>query len=567
MLQTYTWEQGDYARQSWANGYKIHLTLTEESIDGNASVVSYKFWISNGKENVVGSNPYNWSISIGGKTIYINNFSFRLAAFNSTQTIASGQVRVEHNSDGTKRMPFSVSIPNVKAETEYGPPSMYIAESWTLTTIQSPPPIITASVIDTNAETIALTGDNRKLIRFFSIAYASMSATAQGDASIDQDLYVIRNGNRVEYGTEATFDSVESNTFTFSAQDSKGSIGSKTVAPTMVNYVRLTCDIENTRPDASGNMDVRCTGMYFSGSFGAVENTLSVYCRYKVQGAYEWSDPIEMTIVPNGNYYGAYASFVIEDYDYRNAYVFDCIAQDKLTTYSSMQNAVKSLPVFHWGENDFVFEVPVTFNAGSSDAAGDKTIDGNLKVEGDLRLNDGNALRFGDGSYCIIEANDGGMLIRATTIDLEANSVSVYGFPIPVIEKGRWTPTINETALSYYTKQEGWYSKVGQTVSVGFYIKATCRSGYQNTSINIDGLPFTPMFSAAGGGMCSGAYVSGGFTFQCFVAETSGIITTRVQACNNTSATNLTTSSTGCNYRDGGGEITLSGTITFMSYE
>jgi hypothetical protein len=72
------------------------------------------------------------------------------------------------------------------------------------------------------------------------------------------------------------------------------------------------------------------------------------------------------------------------------------------------------------------------------------------------------------------------------------------------------------------------------------------------------------MFPTAGGGMCSGAYVSAGFDFQCFVAQQSGAITTRIQQCNNTSATNLGTSATGVFYRSGGGEMTLSGTITYM---
>jgi hypothetical protein len=73
------------------------------------------------------------------------------------------------------------------------------------------------------------------------------------------------------------------------------------------------------------------------------------------------------------------------------------------------------------------------------------------------------------------------------------------------------------------------------------------------------------MYVGAGGGMCAGAYVSAGFTFQCFVAETDGTISTRVQACNNTSATNLSTSKSGCWYPSGGGEITISGTITYVS--
>ena len=75
----------------------------------------------------------------------------------------------------------------------------------------------------------------------------------------------------------------------------------------------------------------------------------------------------------------------------------------------------------------------------------------------------------------------------------------------------------------------------------------------------------TPVCSAAGGGMCSGALVSAGFDFQCFVAETSGNITTRVQACNNTSSANLLTSASGCKYPTGGGELTVSGTITYMT--
>jgi hypothetical protein len=100
-------------------------------------------------------------------------------------------------------------------------------------------------------------------------------------------------------------------------------------------------------------------------------------------------------------------------------------------------------------------------------------------------------------------------------------------------------------------------------VTVGFYIKAECPLDWEDTLVQISGLTYTPSCSASGGGMCSGAYVSGGYNFQCFVAETDGTITTRVQACNNTSDTNLATSKSGCNYRSGGGEITLSGTITY----
>jgi hypothetical protein len=677
-LKTYTWETGDYAYQSWSNGYKIHLTLTEESTStaNNTSLVSYKFWVSNGSNNRFYDNGWSWSISIGGQTIAINNFNFYVYPYNVTQTIASGQITVTHNSDGSLNMPYNVSVPNVKASNQYGMPAMAISGTWALTTIprtsgvscstvnigtaptitiasasssfthkltyafgslsgtivertsstsytgwvlpttfysQIPSatsgvgtitcytysgsthigtsscsftakvnesiskPTITATITDNNATTQALTGDSSVLVRYYSTAYVSMSATALNGSSLVRQS--ITNGSTTFQTATATFANVDNGVFSLSATDTRGfttTVGRNLVsANKFVSYVRLTCNIENTKPDASGNITVRCDGSYFNGSFGAVANTLTVKCRFKPQGG-SYSSWHTMTVTKNGNYYGAYYSLTIPNFDYLSTYVFECQAIDKLATVSSSPNTAKSTPVFHWSKDNFVFEVPVTFNAGvdnsgaASAVATDQTIDGDLNVTGDLRLkgsgNYGNTLRFGDGSYCYItEPTDDVMTIKASSINLEANNVKVYGNPIPTLATGVWSPTLSSSAVSSYSTQYGWYSKMGQTVSVGFYVKATCRSGYNSTLVTIGGLPFTPMYTGAGGGMCSGAYVSAGFTFQCFVAETDGSITTRVQACNNTSTTNLSTSKSGCWYPSGGGDITISGTITYIS--
>lgn len=448
----------------------------------------------------------------------------------------------------------------------------YLSDPLTRTfSINNANPKITASVVDINSKTVALTGDNGKLIKYYSNAQATMSADPQKGASIDESLYIIRNGSNSGYGASHTFENVESNVFTFSAEDSRGNVGSANVTLPMVEYTKLTCYIANNRPDALGNMTVACTGDYFNGSFGAEENTLTVQYRYGISGGTfgEWTD---MSVTKYTDHYYASADFVIPDFEQTKSYAFETRAIDKLDTADNSSGAVKNMPIFHWGENDFVFEVPVTFNAGTNASLGegDQDIDGNLNVTGNLRLkgdgNYGNALLFGDGTYCYIsEPTDDVMHIKATRIDLNANSVYVYGNPIPTMQTGRWTPSLNSSAISYYTTQEGWYSKLGQTVSVGFFIKATCNSGYQGTNISITGLPFTPLFSAAGGGMCSKVYITGGYNFQCFVAETSGTITIRVQACNNTSTTSLATSASGCVYPSSGGEITLSGTITYFA--
>ena len=368
-------------------------------------------------------------------------------------------------------------------------------------TIAGANPIVRGTVVDTNTETIELTGDSSKLVRYHSNAKATMTAEAQKGAAIYEDMLIIRNGNATGYGYTHTFNKVESNVFAFFAEDSRGYIGSATVTPEMVNYVKLTCNITKTSLDLQGNLTVTCKGNYFNNTFGVVENTLSVQCRYKdYTGVYsKWQD---MTLTKSGNAYSATAS--LSGLDSGLSYSVETRAVDELTDVTATKSGITNKPTFYWSKDEFVFEVPVTFNQGA-------------------------------------------------TINTDQ-----------VVKSGVWLPALNPSAISIYTTRCGWYSQI-QTVTVGFYIKATCNSGYEGESISISGLPFTPSYSAAGGGMCSGAYVSGGFNFQCFVVEEDGAITTRVQACNNTTATNLSTSATGCRYPSGGGEITLSGTITFLA--
>ena len=677
-LQTYTWETGDYAYQSWSNGYKIHLTLTEESTStaNNTSLVSYKFWVSNGSNARFYDNNWSWSISIGGQSIAINNFNFYVYPYNVTQVIAQGQVTVTHNSDGSLNMPYNVSVPNVKASNKYGMPAMALSGTWALTTIprasgvscstanigtaptinissasssfthtlvyafgnlsgtivertsstvytswafptefysQIPNatsgvgsiacytysgsthigtstctfiatvnegisrPTITATITDNNSTTRALTGDSTILVRYYSTAIVSMSASAHNGASLVSQS--ITNGNATYQSSSATIANIENGVFSLSATDSRGyttTVGRDLVsAGKFVPYVRLTCNIENTKPYTSGNMTVRCDGSYFNGSFGATANTLTVKCRYKAQGG-SYSSWYTMTVTKNGNYYGAYYNFTIPSFNYQSVYTFECQAVDKLATVSSSPSSVKSTPVFHWSETDFVFEVPVYFNAGASDSgavsqvATDQTIDGDLNVTGDLRLkgsgNYGNTLRFGDGSYCYIaEPSDDVMTIKASTINLEATTIKAYGETLKVCKADKWTPTLNvSNAVSSYSVQQGWYQKVGQCVTIGFQIKATIKSGYDTSSLSITGVPFTPAYAAFGGGVAHNINISGGFNFEAWSVGTDGAISARLQPCNNTAAGNLNIASTSY-YPSGGGTVTLAGTICYWA--
>ena len=398
------------------------------------------------------------------------------------------------------------------------------------------------TVVDVNSTTLALTGNENTFIKFHSDARATMS----GDGiALSYDFSTIRNGSIQKFGLSNDFDNIESNVFTFHGVDTDSITHTKTVEVDMIDYIKPTCNFESASMDGNGGLTVSCFGNFFNGSFGDVTNTITAKMRFTEFGTANYCAWQTMTVSKSGNTY--YAYYTLADLEYTKNYTFEVKVNDKLEEKTAIRT-FSSKPIFHWGKDDFTFEVPVNAK------------DIRLKSSGS---NYGHYLRFGDGDYCYIaEKSDDIMTLKANEIILDTdNGKGSLSF-------GTWTPYLDSDAVQYWENcQQGWYSKVGNTVTVGFYIKAECYSGYTDTPIVIEGLPFTPSYDSAGGGMCSGAYVSGGYNFQCFVAETNGTITTRVQKCNNTSATNLGTSASGCNYSSGGGDVTLSGTITYLTEE
>lgn len=422
-------------------------------------------------------------------------------------------------------------------------------------------PKITTTIVDTNTKTIGLTGDFTRLIRYHSNAQATMKVIAQeDDAAINLDLLIIDNGSERGFASGSndiyhyTFEKVESDTFTFYATDDRNNEASKTVKVDMVNYVKLTCNMGNRRPDASGNMTLTCSGSCFNGYFDETNssnfNYLEVTYRYTGSGVdtekYSSYGSGSMIVSRSGNTYSAYAN--LSGLDYQATYSFEITAADELETVTSRESGVKSKPIFHWGENDFAFEVPVRFK-------------GDMRLKGDGNF--GNYLRFGDGDFCYLaELTDDNLTIKADEIDFDTDKLTLNGKSLA--EYGTWTPEFQYDGFSYSTRW-GWYCKVGNIVTVGFYVKATTPSGLEGDFVEICGLPYTPAIAAAGGGMLSNALMGDtDKNFQCFVAETDGVITTRAQDCDSTSGKVVSTSAGGFRYPSSK-SLTASGTITFMT--
>jgi hypothetical protein len=220
-------------------------------------------------------------------------------------------------------------------------------------TIKNPNPVIRPSVVDVNSNTIALTGDSSKLIKYHSNAKVTIGASAVKKASLVSKS-VSCAGNKLL--NDGTINAVESNVFVFTATDNRKNTTTYQLNVPFVNYTKLTCSLANRIPDAAGTMDVVVTGNYFNESFGAQQNSIEVKYRYKATGE-SFGPWISMGVTPINNTY--YASAKVTGLDYQTAYVFQAYAEDKLETANAVEKTVKATPVFDWGEYDFKFNVPV----------------------------------------------------------------------------------------------------------------------------------------------------------------------------------------------------------------
>lgn len=243
--------------------------------------------------------------------------------------------------------------------TKMGGTYYYSSMDKTMTIINGNP-TLNPTAVDINSTTVALTGDNTKLIKYFSNVQWAHNAAAIKKASISQ--YVMSNGGTSYNTPSGTINGVQNNSFAFTVKDSRGNITSQTLTRTMINYVKLTADL-SVKMTVTGEATLTCTGNYFDGSFGSQSNTLTFRYRYKeLNGSY--GDWVTATPSKSGNTYSI--SPTISGLDYRKKYVFQFNVVDKLMNVNSAEMSARALPVFDWSENDFNFNVPVTSTANIS---------------------------------------------------------------------------------------------------------------------------------------------------------------------------------------------------------
>ena len=211
-------------------------------------------------------------------------------------------------------------------------------------------PTLNRSGYDSNSVTVALTGDNQKFIKYYSNATVKTNAAARNSATLTSQSITI--GGKSINGGSGTINNIESNTFQYTAKDSRGYTTSVVEVRSMVQYVKLTCAMEAGAASTSGVAQLKVSGNYWNGNFGAAANTLTIQYRYKVQGGTysNWTNSTA-SISKSNNTYSTTVS--ISGLNYLNAYTFQTRAVDKLATVTSSEQTRKTTPIFDWGKDDF----------------------------------------------------------------------------------------------------------------------------------------------------------------------------------------------------------------------
>lgn len=297
----------------------------------------------------------------------------------------------------------------------------------TLSIVNATPTLNPTAVEDTDSSTdggdaagnIAATGSNTRWLKGISDVRYSFGAAALKGATIKS--YKVECGSKKGTSASGVLFDVDSGSIKFTVTDSRGNTATQTLTRTLVNYVKLTCDLKATIALDSGETakaTLKISGNCFNGQIkSGVANSIKVWYRYKAEGG-SYGGWTAVTASLSGNTYSA--TINVDSLDYRNNYTFEARAQDDLQLaygkyITSGAVTVNAKPVFDWGKNDFNFNVDVSMI--NNKIVYGTTTDG-TKINSFQPINGNNNLVLGYGGY---DKQIGATHIYGDTIRLYAN--------------------------------------------------------------------------------------------------------------------------------------------------
>lgn len=205
------------------------------------------------------------------------------------------------------------------------------------------------------------TGNGNIAILNWSNVEVTISATPKNGATI-VSYALIHNGQTTNSDT-ATYNRIQTGIINYRATDSRGYISEGYLTLQTVAYFRPTITFSTVSPDATtGEAQVNASGTVYTGSFGLVNNALTVQYRYKEEGG-SYGSWVNMTATGSDNTFTTTTSTLI--LDYTKKYYFQTRVVDTLNSITSSEAVVITIPLFDWGESDFHFNIPITLASNS----------------------------------------------------------------------------------------------------------------------------------------------------------------------------------------------------------
>lgn len=260
----------------------------------------------------------------------------------------------------------------IQCETYNGSTSVGTATT-TLTASALDTVDVSGTVIDINPASVAYTGDETKLIRYVSIAKATMTASTNHGATLSKRIV---NGKAIPTGQDyVTFDAAEKALYNFYAEDSRGFGTSDGVMVTVVPYIlpTISASVKRTAPTES-TVTLSASGKAYTGSFGDGSNGVTVKERHRQAGG-SWTayTPITAAFDYDNNTWTAETTLYGLGYAY--AYEVEVRIEDNFNAASTTPTVGRGIPVYDWGENDFRTNVQLIAGAGMQ-MRGDLTFGG-----------------------------------------------------------------------------------------------------------------------------------------------------------------------------------------------
>lgn len=360
-------------------------------------------------------------------------------------------------------------------------------------------PLLNPTIRDVNGLTAQLTGDpTNTFVRYVSNASFTMNAQARKEATIDSRYIKCGSYEKVDFPLEGgIIEKIDSPTIYFNVVDSRGHTEETFKQLDLIPYVLPTTALTlqplvlqaSTR---TGTLGIKFSGTCYTGSFGAVDNSLEFELRVLKEGEpivplmspekdeyildsngnMQWRTPNgeerEWFILPDidpsfgDNYYEAVYELTGLDIgtvnngkiSNPNTFVIQGNVVDKITHYQTKESSVISKPVFDWGKTDFKHNTDVIFDHGKSIVA----------------------TRADGSTFRAIEPCNasGNTVINWDSYNESISDTEIYGNNIKI--RAKENIFVNNTQLDYIVEQKSngtWFYKKWSSGRIELY-------GYQN---------------------------------------------------------------------------------------